>query len=406
MRSEPSTVPWIWLSRTWRLTAWSSTCLSSSLSQIRSECSPDLILLSLLTPSCQVARQFPYLFESSIVLAYQTYLGGRVSEKLREKSLQERQGLLDDSVPLAQRLLSYFSLYSLLLFIGTAPLGVQRFVVHTLQPFAVAGIARLLSIVATYPWLSFIPITLGLSALLYHLYRTRENTRRQQSKVFSASQRGEGGSSIQYRRKTEIQSAPREATNVDHDLETGQGAVDEEPPSAIELRCVEALRRPLGGSDDEDNESKDSNLSPPLPSRPSHRGHMLAQPSTSNASAKSRTRASRRPSYRGMFSLPDDDEADQAALQKIKRRRAGSSRRQSIDRDQQEQRRKSSLTRPLSTFLRMISMTDDSEERRQEEKQREAVVFDDPDEELSDFESFSSGSRYDYSSEDGSSSTE
>jgi hypothetical protein len=334
-------------------------------------------------------------------------MGGKVSEKLRARSLQERQGLFDDSVPLAQRVLSYFSFYSLLLLIGTTPLGIQRLVVHTLQPFAVAGITRLLSLVMRNPWLSFIPITLGLYALLRHLYRVDQKSRRQQSRIVSAQQRG--GSSVHYKRKTILESQPSQAK--DPDLETGltQGlALPDDPGevSAIELRCAEALNRPLGVDDDEGDEGKDSTNPAPLSSKPSGRGYRLTQPTASNMSAVSRSRTPR-PTYRGMFSLPDHDtDEDEATLRKVsqraKERRASrrTSRRASLDTQQQQQGRKGSLHNSLSTLLRMISMTEDSGDHREEkQREREAVGFDDP-EELSDFDSFSSGSRFDYSSDD------
>jgi hypothetical protein len=44
MQFAPSTMLWIWLSRTWRPITWSSTCLSSSSSRIRSEQTRDFSL--------------------------------------------------------------------------------------------------------------------------------------------------------------------------------------------------------------------------------------------------------------------------------------------------------------------------------------------------------------------------
>jgi hypothetical protein len=343
----------------------------------------------------QVARQYHYLLESSIVLSFQTYMGGKVSEKLRDKSLQKSQGLLHEQIPIYQRFLSYFSLYSFMLLLGTTPLGVQRFVVHTIQPFAVAGLGRLMTTVIRNPWLSFIPLSLLLIAVLRTLYRAHQKSLLHQSKI------GIHSSSINYTRKSVIQALQPASADLagGDDLEAPSDKKESEirpaVSSCLELTIMDpeiSMSRPRLGlgvesMDEEVGESKET-----------ERKKLSAR----SASSLSRTKS--RPLYRGMFSLPDDDEAEDEKLQKVNRRTkerresTRSNRRKSREhrRGSQDQRSSSltgGLQRTFSHLLRMVSISEDVEKKDNEE-----VEFDHPELSDEDSGSFSSdGSRFDYS---------
>lgn len=322
-------------------------------------------------------------------------MGGRISEKLKDKCLQQRQGLLENQIPLYQKVLSFFSLYSMFLLLGTTPLGVQRFVVHSLQPFAVAGLVRLFATVIKHPWLSFIPLILFLYIFTRYLYNNHKKAIRQQSKIFSMQQT----SGINYLRKSGIEFT---SSKVDEDVEAPtpvDGTVslnltitqcdpevllngkdtDEQLPGD-EIRQPSVLQS-LENNNDPPDDRRDILSSSPRSKSPRH------------ISPKSR------PVYRGMFSLPDDEEDKELdrVKSRTKERRASRSRRESHDhrRDSKDHRRFSGFQklsqRTYSRLLRMISINDEEEKKNEEQ-------FDNP-EELSDFDSFSSdGSHMDYSS--------
>jgi hypothetical protein len=316
-------------------------------------------------------------------------MGGKIAEKLRERSLQKSQGLLHESTPIYERVLSYFSLYSLMLLLGTTPLGVQRFVVHTIQPFAVAGLTRLLATLIRNPWLSLIPLALLLFAVLRYLYRAHKKSLLQQSKIFSLA----NPSSINYSRKSEIQASqppPAPAPDLEAPLDEKETETRSATSACLEMTIIDpeiqvSMSKPrllLGAeSVDEEVESKATERK------------MLTSRTASNVS---RTRS--RPLYRGMFSLPDDEEADveDGKLRKVRMRtkeRRESTR--SARRGSQDHCRSSltgGLQRTFSHLLRMVSMSEDTEKERHDE----GVEFDDP--ELSDSDFSSEGSRFDYSS--------
>ena len=321
----------------------------------------------------QVARKYHSLLESSIVLSFQTYMGGKIAEKLRKRSLQKSQGLFDEQIPMSQRFLSYFSLYSVMLFFGTAPLGVQRLVVHTIQPFAVAGIAQLFVIVIRNPWLSFIPLTLFLSVLLRSRCQAHKKSLHRQSKIFSLSRA---------------------------DIEDAQGSKIPDPPSDPYTACsdVEALYqtevRPAASvclemtiPDSEVSMSGPQSLGTEMDEVLGvAKRKKILDPTSSNVSQRKS-----RPLYRGMFSLTDDDESEDEKLGKVRRRtkeRRERAKRGSIDRAHSLS---GGIQRTFSHLLRMVSFSEDIENK----KQHERVEFDDP--ELSDSDFSSEGSRFDYS---------
>ena len=79
--------------------------------------------------STQVARRYHTLFESAVVRAFQTCMGGVVIRKLRDESITRYTQRVSDSWgTVIVRSLSAVSMTSLILVVGTLPLQFQRYV--------------------------------------------------------------------------------------------------------------------------------------------------------------------------------------------------------------------------------------------------------------------------------------
>lgn len=259
-----------------------------------------------------------------------------------------------------------------MLFLGTTPLGVQRLVVHTIQPFAVAGLAQLFVTVIRNPWLSFIPLTLFLLALLRYLYQTHNKSLLRQSKVFSLS-------SANIEEISKIPDPSSDPHPACHDLEALY-QTEVRPAASV---CLEMTIHDPEISMNEPQLLLGTEMDEVL--GVTKRKKIMDRTSSSVSQRKSR------PLYRGMFSLTDDDESEDEKLGKVRKRtkeRRERARRGSLDRHNSLS---GGIQRTFSHLLRMVSFSEDIENK----KQHERVEFEDH--ELSDSDFSSEGSRFDYS---------
>jgi len=106
--------------------------------------------------STQIARHFPTLFESGIVLSYHTYLGGRIAERIREDVFKSSWNTSTAIRYYLNRFLTSITVVGIMKSIGTAPVPVQRLIVHIVQPALLTGLFLLITLMITNPWVSIV----------------------------------------------------------------------------------------------------------------------------------------------------------------------------------------------------------------------------------------------------------
>ncbi len=254
-----------------------------------------------------------------------------MTENLKEKSLQKHQGLFeeDESISSSQRFISYFSLYSLLLAIGTTPPTIQKFLVHSLQPIGVAGIAFTFSVIVNRPWLSFIPIV----GILFIFGRNISlHRRRYLAKKSSAFRTHPYLGNVNYR-KSQLAGMSLEL------------AGEETPIDPVELSLTSLDATP---ADTVNNAAKKTPLEEIFCELS---GLDMEVEGNEILGSESPVRSKTRPVYRGMYSLPTDDGNDNKSPKKSSRKiiRKSSSSLSQL---------RSLSHRTLSRVLRMISMNE------------------------------------------------
>ncbi len=118
--------------------------------------------------SNHIARAYPTLIESKLVLTYQS--------KYPPASFiydnKQQQSTVWNSI-------QHMSFISIVMFLiqrlGAMPMSVQRLIVHTIQPLVIAGICQFWTLLMTLPWLS-IPTVLGICGIGYWFYRKVQNS--------------------------------------------------------------------------------------------------------------------------------------------------------------------------------------------------------------------------------------
>jgi hypothetical protein len=126
--------------------------------------------------STHVARQFPSLFESTIVQSFHDIYPTRVAERWAyvepvQRSLPGgstiRNGMYS-LYRLVKRGVIFFTSFRLLQYIGTTPVRMQKAILHTLQPIMVSFLFMIIYTILSHPWLASIP---PMIFLVYHCLR-------------------------------------------------------------------------------------------------------------------------------------------------------------------------------------------------------------------------------------------
>lgn len=124
--------------------------------------------------SARVAKAYPNLLESAIVLAYHSYHPGRFAQKWHRHKRQSSN--LSNSCLSFCSILSNFTLFStfltFMLLVGTYPLRGQKFGIHFLQPVILTLGAFFINVASNHPLYFIIPAVFIVLEII-QIYRLR-----------------------------------------------------------------------------------------------------------------------------------------------------------------------------------------------------------------------------------------
>ena len=335
-------------------------------------------------------------------------MGGKIVEKLKNISLQKHQGQFENSLSCTQQFFSYFSFYSLMLFLGTSPPPIQKIVVHFLQPIGISAIAYLLSEIVHHPWMSFIPILIVVGIFYRSICLERKKSLSRKSRVLNSEQTE--SEQVRYTQRTIntvrtfTETGTRVTTLQDPSLTTEDNNNDnnnlEVRPAQIVHHSLVPLQLISPSHSLREDSFIDETSSPDIADSCLYETPLAdifsdleafegveKESSYQPVPQLSKKLSSKSPSrrlYRGMFSLSDDDMTETSPSSFRQRR--------TTRRTRSEKSSPSLSQSSFSGILRLISFENSVVQKDNGN--------DDGDDDDDDFDSFSSGSRYSFGSDD------
>ena len=139
--------------------------------------------------SRQLAEEFPNLFESAIVMAFQSYFPpsdlDTISTLQAKENDENSRGLMNNEVRVRQKkknnvLMSFLQRYNLsvvlvalLQHLGTVSIRIQQVIIHTLQPILFACIVIFSLYLFKYPMMALVPLSLLLYEAISYAHRSK-----------------------------------------------------------------------------------------------------------------------------------------------------------------------------------------------------------------------------------------
>mmetsp|Transcript_12698 Transcript_12698/g.19128 ORF Transcript_12698/g.19128 Transcript_12698/m.19128 type:complete len:451 (+) Transcript_12698:6645-7997(+) len=124
--------------------------------------------------SNRVAKAFPQLFESSVILSHHTCMGGLIVDKMASDVETKSSDLYGRICSTLRRWMSAVTFVGIMKYIGTLPLSVQRLVVHTIQPAFITLVLYAVTLMVNTPWVTVIVVCIFFYQIgMYILYARR-----------------------------------------------------------------------------------------------------------------------------------------------------------------------------------------------------------------------------------------
>ena len=145
--------------------------------------------------SRKMAEQFPTLFESSIVLAFQSSFPPAVLDATNNLTGQDDMvdyGLREHEVPVRsdKHKMSFarrfsFSMLSMVVlrYLGTVPIRVQQVIIHTVQPILISFIVLLYFYCLEHPYLAIVLSSTTVVGVILYFFTTRQNNNQAESVI-------------------------------------------------------------------------------------------------------------------------------------------------------------------------------------------------------------------------------
>jgi hypothetical protein len=187
--------------------------------------------------STNVAKKFPDLLESIIVLSYHSYLPGKIGSEWRI----HHSGTTNSTRSRFMQFASTSIIMQCLQKLGTMPGNIQRIIIHTIQPFIVSSLIILWLLIMKRP---YVAVPVGL-LIIYILYRMYSDVKKYQRNIAIKSQ----------------QVLPTSAIDNTKMLNHAKDTAKVTPSSQIQSKDSNGSSRPGSGESGETTEAKEETLS-------------------------------------------------------------------------------------------------------------------------------------------------